>query len=112
MLASQVTETESDRSTAARYESLIRIAAAVRSQKDSQDLFGLLIEELGQVVRFDAIAQFDEGSNKVHWHMCAGCRRPSSLPSEADKEETLPAWVFRNQETVALASLDYETRFP
>jgi formate hydrogenlyase transcriptional activator len=112
MLASAVTETESDQSTAARYESLIRIAAAVRSQKAPQELFGLLIEELGQVVRFDAIAQYDESSNKVYWHMCAGCRKPASLPSEIDKEETLPAWVFRNQETVALTSLDYETRFP
>ncbi len=64
------------------------------------------------MVRFDAIAQFDESSNKVHWHMCSGCRRPASLPSEGDKEETLPAWVFRNQETVALGSLDFETRFP
>jgi formate hydrogenlyase transcriptional activator len=105
-----VTETESDQSTAARYESLIRIAAAVRSQKAPEELFGLLIEELGQVVRFDAIAQFDESSNKIHWHMCPGCRRPASLPGEA--EETLPAWVYRNQETVALTSLDYETRFP
>jgi formate hydrogenlyase transcriptional activator len=112
MLASLVTETESDQSTAARYESLIRIAAAVRSQKAPQELFGLLIEELGQVVRFDAIAQFDESSNKIHWHMCPGCHKPPSLPGEADKEETLPAWVYRNQETVALGSLDFETRFP
>src|SRR5579862_6249007 len=112
MLASLVTETESDQSTAARYESLIRIAAAVRSQKAPQELFGLLIEELGQVVRFDAIAQFDESSNKVLWHMCPGCRKQDSLPAEIDKEETLPAWVFRNQETVALRNLDRETRFP
>src|SRR5579862_5403648 len=112
MLASLVTETESDQSTAARYESLIRIAAAVRSHKQPQELFGLLIEELGQVVQFDAIAQFDESSNKVHWHMCSGCRKPDCAPPEIDKEETLPAWVYRNQETLALSTLDRETRFP
>ena len=50
--------------------------------------------------------------NKVHWHMCSGCRKPHSVPAEIDKEETLPAWVYRNQETVALGSLDRETRFP
>ncbi|MDP8989940.1 MAG: GAF domain-containing protein [Acidobacteriota bacterium] len=103
---------ESYQSTAARYESLIRIAASVRAQKEPQDLFRLLIKELGQVVQFDAIAQYDESSNKVHWHMCSGCRKPDSTPSEIDKEETLAAWVYRNQETVALPNLDGETRFP
>ena len=113
-----VLETESYESTAVRYESLIRIAASVRSQKQPRDLFELLIRELGQVVRFDAIAQFDETSNKVHWHMCPGCRQPDCVPAEIDKpagidkEDTLPAWVYRNQETVALRNLDWETRFP
>ncbi len=66
MLVSPAFETESDQSTAARYESLIRIATAVRSQKDARDLFALLVEELGQVIQFDAIAQYDERSNKIH----------------------------------------------
>jgi formate hydrogenlyase transcriptional activator len=112
MLSSPVLETESHQSTAARYESLIRIAAAVRSQREPQDLFGLLVEELGQVVQFDAIAQYDEGSNKVHWHMCAGCRKPHPLPSSTDDDETLAAWVYRHQEIVALPNLDGETPFP
>jgi len=112
MLTSPVLEMESHQSTAARYESLIRIAASVRAQKEPQDLFRLLIEELGQVVQFDAIAQYDEGSNKVHWHMCSGCRKPASVPSEIDKEETLAAWVYGHQEAVVLPTLDGETRFP
>ena len=112
MLISPVSEIESDQSTAARYESLIRIAASVRSQKDPEELFGLLVEELSQVVQFDGIAQYDDASNKVHWHMCAGCRKPDYSPSEIDKEETLAAWVYRHQETVALPHLDHETRFP
>jgi len=111
-LVSPAFETESDQSTAARYESLIRIATAVRSQKAAQDLFALLVEELGQVIQFDAIAQYDESSNKIHWHMCAGCRKPASTPHEVDKEETLAAWVFQHQEAVTIQSLDRETRFP
>src|SRR6185312_1438241 len=111
MLTSPVSETESQHSTAARYESSIRIAASVRAQKEPQDLFRLLIEELGQVIQFDAIAQYDESSNKVSWHMCSGCRKPSSLPSDLDKEETLAAWIHRNQETVVLPNLDWEPRF-
>ena len=86
MLASPVPETESQQSTADRYESLIRIAASVRAQKEPKDLFRLLIEELGQIIQFDAIAQFDESSNKVNWHMCSGCRKPSSLPSISTKK--------------------------
>ena len=111
MLTSVVLEKESHQPTAARYESLIRIAASVRAQKEPQDLFRLLIEELGQVIQFDAIAQYDESSNKVHWHMCAGCRKPRSLPSDVDKEETLAAWIYRNQETVVIPDLQGETRF-
>ena len=65
MLTSPVEEIELDRSTVARYESLIRIAASIRAQKEPQDLFGILVQELGQVVQFDAIAQYDEESNKV-----------------------------------------------
>ena len=105
-------ETEAPQATAARYESLIRIAASIRARKEPEDLFGILIQELGQVVPFDAIAQYDESSNKVHWHMCPGCRKPATVPSETNKEETLAAWVFRHQEIVALPSLDRETRFP
>lgn len=112
MSTSPVLEAEPYESTAVRYESLIRIAASVRSQKEPRDLFELLVQELGQVVRFDAIAQYDETSNKVLWHMCSGCRKPDCSPAEIDREETLPAWVYRNQETVALQNLDRETRFP
>jgi formate hydrogenlyase transcriptional activator len=112
MFSSAVSETRSEESTAARYESLIRLAASVRAQREPQELFGILVHELGQVLQFDAIAQYDESSNKINWHMCPGCRKPSHCPSEVDKEETLSAWVFRNQETLFLPTLDGETRFP
>jgi formate hydrogenlyase transcriptional activator len=105
-------ETELNQSTAARYESLIRIAASVRAHVEPRDLFRILIQELGQVVPFDAIAQYDEGSNKVHWHMCPGCHKPRGSHSDIDKEETLAAWVYQHQETVAVGTLDRETRFP
>ena len=73
----------------------------------------MLVHELRQVVQFDAIAQFDERSNKVDWHACSGCRpNAQALPSEIDTEETLAAWVYRHQEAVTLSTLDGETRFP
>jgi formate hydrogenlyase transcriptional activator len=101
-----------DRSTAERYESLIRIANSIRAQKEPQELFGILVRELSQVIQFDGIAQFDESSHKINWHLGIACRNREHGPSEIDHNETLPAWVYRNQETVVLGTLDGETRFP
>src|SRR5580658_4403814 len=116
MLTFPVAETESDRSTeestAERYEALIRIAAAVRAQREPRELFGILVHELGQVLKFDAVAQYDERSNKVDWHLGSGCHKPDAPASETDNEETLAAWVYRNQEGVALAALNADPRFP
>jgi formate hydrogenlyase transcriptional activator len=116
MLNMAVAEAASEQSTAARYESLIRIAASVRAQREPSGLFAILVHELGQVLQFDAIAQYDERAKKVNWHLCPGCRKRSSPSNdhpesaEAD-QETLAAWVFRNQEAVALGNLENETRF-
>src|SRR5262245_61816376 len=101
-----------DQSTAERYEALIRIANSIRAQKDPRELFGTLVHELGRVIQLDAIAQFDEASNKVDWHLGVGCHKPEHSPSEIDREETIAAWVFRCQEIVAIGSLETETRFP
>src|SRR5580658_7049723 len=116
MLTFPVAETESDRSTeestAERYEALTRIAAAVRAQKEPRKLFGILVQELGQVLQFDAIAQYDERSNKVDWHLGSGCNKQDSPASDTDEEETLAAWVYRHQEGVAVAARDSDPRFP
>jgi formate hydrogenlyase transcriptional activator len=118
MLTSLAVETErnryleADRSTDRRYEALIRMAASVRAQKEPRELFGILAHELGQVLQFDAIAQFDERSNKVDWHMGAGCSKRNYPHSETDNEKTLAAWVYRHQEAVTIPTLEAETRFP
>src|SRR5258708_29909799 len=102
---------EAGQSTAARHESLIRIANSIRA-KEPEELFSILAHELSQVIQFDGIAQFDESANKVNWHFGTGCRGRDHGPSEIKREETLAAWVYRHQETVALGTLDVETRFP
>src|SRR5271165_2032398 len=103
---------ESDRSTAERYKSLIRIAELIRAQSDPQELFSVLVHELGQVLQFDGIARFDEASNKVDLYLCPGCRKPDDFPVEPDKEGNLAAWVYEHQQTLVLGTLDGETRFP
>ena len=107
-----VTPAVPERSTAKRYESLIRIANSIRAQQDPQQLFGILVHELSQVIQFDGIAQFDESSNKINWHLGVGCRKRDHGPSEIEREETLASWVYRHQEVLVLGSLDRETRFP
>jgi formate hydrogenlyase transcriptional activator len=107
-----VAPAEPERSTAERYESLIRISNSIRAQQDPQELFGILVHELSQVIQFDGIAQFDESSNKISWHLGGGCRKRDHGPSEIGREETLASWVYRHQDTVVLGTLDGETRFP
>ena len=97
---------------AGRYEALIRIANSVRAQKDPDELFQILVNELQQVVPFDAIAQFDESANKIRWHMCSACRQPKERPDELDREETLAEYVYREQQIVTIGRVESETRFP
>ena len=112
MSTSAIALAEPDQVTAERYESLIRIATSIRSQKDPRELFEILVHELGQVVPFDGIAQYDEESNKVAFHLCAGCQKTKHDPSQLAKDGTLAAWVYEHQQTVVLGTLDRETRFP
>src|SRR5262249_41798923 len=98
-----------DESTAARYEALIRISNSIRAGKELRDLFDMLVGELGTVISFDAIAQFDE-YNKVHWHLGPKCRSSERSPEEPE-EETLPRFVYRTQETVVLGTPESEIRY-
>jgi formate hydrogenlyase transcriptional activator len=95
-----------------RYEALIRIANSVRAQKEPDDLFQILVDELRHVVPFDAIAQFDESANKIRWHLCSACRQPKEKPDEINREETLAGYVYREQQVVTFGTLEGETRFP
>jgi formate hydrogenlyase transcriptional activator len=102
-----------DVSLAARYESLIRLSAAVRSNHDGRELFELLARELRRVVPFDAIAQYDDRPSKVNWHVCGDMPQPSETPlGDLATEETLAWWVHEHQEIVVVPDLELETRFP
>ncbi len=105
-------EAQTDQSTAQRYESLIRIADSIRAQTDPRELFSILVKELGHVIQFDAIARFDEASNKMDWYICPWCIKPRETPWETDKDGTIAAWVYEHQEPLVLGSLEGENRFP
>jgi formate hydrogenlyase transcriptional activator len=96
-------------SPGARYESLIRLAEAIRSQPAGGDLFGLLVEELQRVVPFDAIAQFDETATKVNWRSHVPHAALCPLTS-AEREESVPSWVHEHQQPFVVPFVDRETR--
>jgi formate hydrogenlyase transcriptional activator len=99
-----------EQSTPARYEALMRISNSIRARTESGDLFEILVHELGKVIQFDAMAQF-ESASKIRWHFGSVCRAPQQRPGEEDGE-TLPAYVYRTQETIVLDSWDSDARFP
>src|SRR5712672_2005624 len=85
----------STQSLAPRYESLIRVAEAIRSHQDQKDLFQLLAVELRQVVPFDAMAQFDHAGNRVNWHFSEPYDSAISGVSNIPEEEAVERWVDR-----------------
>jgi formate hydrogenlyase transcriptional activator len=97
-----------------RYEALIRLAEAIRSHPDEQDLFRTLVNELHEVVEFDALSQLDGAANWMQWEFAEPyndkllARRVEAVP----KEETIAWWVYQNQEPVVVRRTDREARFP
>jgi formate hydrogenlyase transcriptional activator len=110
MASPAIFETGSNESIAARYESLIRLADSIRAHRAPRDSFGVLVEELQQIVPFDGIAQFDESANKIQWHLCPECTKSDSF--QPRKEDTVAWWVYQNQRSVVIPDVLRETRFP
>src|SRR6266446_2752956 len=100
--AERLEEARSTLSLTTRYESLIRLAEAIRSHRDQKDLFQLLVDELLQVVPFDAMAQFDQAGNRVNWHFSEAYDSEVCRVSDIPKEETVAWWVHRTQQPLVL----------
>jgi formate hydrogenlyase transcriptional activator len=109
--AERLEEGRSTQSLARRYESLIRLADAIRSRRDLEDLFKVLAAELQNVVPFDAMSQCDHTGNKVHWHLSAAIDSAISRLSEIPKEETVGWSVYRTQQPAVIQVGEAETRF-
>jgi formate hydrogenlyase transcriptional activator len=110
-MAGATLEVASQQSVGVRYEALIRLAALIRDQHETKALFRALVNELRPVIPFDAIAQFDESSRKVNWHLCDSCPQQAPHPAEIQLEGTLPWWVAENQQAAIIADVWQETRF-
>ena len=99
-------------SISARYRALIRIAQAIRGHRDPKDLFELLTLELRGVLPFDAIVQFDEAAQKVHFNHCQDHPHPHPNTVHMDPEDTVAWWVYQNQQPIVIHDALDETRFP
>jgi formate hydrogenlyase transcriptional activator len=111
----QVRLEPSEQSVAARYEALIRVSQAVNAYREPKKLFDILVEELRQVIEFDGIgiAQYDETTNTIEWHVSIHCDEPSlAPPKDCAHKETMTCWVFKNQRPLVIPFVDRETRFP
>ncbi len=98
-------------SQGARYEALIRLAAAIRAHEGGGDLFDLLADELRGVVQFDAIAQFDETATKVHWRHYEPAGSLCPLAGVTAKEESVALWVHQHQQPLLVPVVELETRW-
>jgi formate hydrogenlyase transcriptional activator len=97
-----------------RYEALIRVLQAIRAHRDPAELFPVLRNELRNVVKFDSIGiiQYDEEGNEIAWHLAERCKEMKGGPCrDKVREETIPWWVYQNQQALVIPSFDRETRF-
>ncbi|HTU47620.1 MAG TPA: sigma 54-interacting transcriptional regulator [Bryobacteraceae bacterium] len=104
-------EAQADELVGLRYESLIRLADSIRAQRDPNGLFGILVHELSSVVPFDAVAQFDESANKLHWFFREGLKHPTVSPSDVPKEQSVAWWVYERQRALIIPDVRQESRF-
>ena len=97
----------------ARYQSLIRLAEAIRASRKHDELFGIVSDELQRVVPYDAIVQYDDSANKVNWRLFNPCSVPAANPvADLDKEQTVAWWVHHHQQHLVIPHIQTETRFP
>ncbi len=96
----------------ARFESLVRLSDAIRSS-GGENLFGVLASALRPLVPFHTIGHYDALRGKLNWLSGPSVTEPETDPVRGlPAESTIVYWAFRNQQTVVIADVDKETRFP
>jgi formate hydrogenlyase transcriptional activator len=110
------------RSSAEFYEWLIRVTNLIRAHQDPEDgePFELFVRELGEVLSFDTLSQFDATSATFHWYAGPGFEKlgeelkriyAENVERNTAEAQILAVWVYAHQETIVLGTLDKETRF-
>jgi formate hydrogenlyase transcriptional activator len=97
---------------AGRYQALIRLTEAIRSHANPADSLQSHDEQLQEFVSFDAIARFDSATNQVQWQFRDSYEASPEVLARAQKDESVPRWVHRYQQPLALQIGQVDPRFP
>src|SRR5467141_467572 len=99
---------------AMRYETLVRVSQAIGAHSDPKELFGILIDELRGVVKFDLIGVSlrDQDSDTFQNYFIDMTSRSELVPEEqVAPEETLTQWVYERQEPLLRSTDQMEPRY-
>ncbi len=91
------------------------IAGEIVPHRELIDLFRDLADRLRSVLSFDYIsfALYDGVSNRMNLHAFeSGEAGPVPLPDQIAVEDSAAGWAWQNQQSLFLADLQIETRFP
>lgn len=106
-------QTASHGSVTERYEALLRVSQVLISNRNSEELFSILVRELREVVEFSylGVGIYDEKLHEVRFKRFDRAGSPMEVPGLAPEET--PTWhVYKNQRPVVIPVLEEETRFP
>ena len=99
---------------AARYETLIRVSRAIGAHSDPKELFGILMDELHEVVQFDfiGVSLRDQDSDAFQDYFIDMASRSALVPEEKlTPEETTTSWVYEHQEPLLRSTNEMEPRY-
>src|SRR5712692_6106471 len=94
-----------------RYETLVRMSRAIGAHRDLKELFGILMDELHEVVQFDVIGVSlrDRDSDTFQSYFINMASRSEFVPEEQlMPEETLTLWVYERQEPLLRSTDEME----
>ena len=98
-------------STAERYEALLRIAEALSTCSDTEEMARALADHLNGVIHFDYldVLALKKNSDAVEWHAWG----KGAWPLPNGRIEELPIWhLYNSEEPLHIADWDSDERFP
>jgi formate hydrogenlyase transcriptional activator len=113
-MVANASESLSAPALATRYETLVRVSRAIGAHRDLKELFGILADELHEVVQFDLVevSLRDQDSGAFQNYLIDMASR-LELVAEEDltPEETLALSVYQRQEPLLRSTDEMEPRY-
>jgi formate hydrogenlyase transcriptional activator len=105
---SRLAAKKTERSLAARFESLVAVSAVIGTHHDIKGLFSALATEFLRLIDFDfiGISRYVEETSRIDWHLSRRDGDPEHGTINGIKEETISAWVYQHQKPLIIPSLD------